>query len=159
MKMTKPLVTRSFVSSLVLLSLASCNTAEGLVQDLAATTKQSDRTTVSIEVPPYRPVIASPTPVQVTPTPVVPRVSPSPVTTVQTPVVPQSTDFSFNATVRPDSHCRTGAGQEFQVKITLQRGQVSLDKNPVVANNGGVWYRENYQDCYLHDSVFRWSAR
>jgi hypothetical protein len=77
------------------------------------------------------------------------------------PIRPVSTsqsieDSEFNAEIAdPPSNCREGAGKEFTVVTTFPSGVVAVD----VANsrqNGGNWYREVHNNCWIHESQLQW---
>ncbi len=61
---------------------------------------------------------------------------------------------TFNARIYdPPSNCRAGASKSSAVKQVLQKGDVLVDRsNPQKDEENKLWYREQYLDCWIHES-------
>jgi|GEM_PF-6415214 len=64
---------------------------------------------------------------------------------------------SFNAEIfDPPSNCRVSPKATSAVQQVLQKGDVLVDRgNPQTDIEGGLWYREQYLGCWVHNSQIR----
>jgi len=64
---------------------------------------------------------------------------------------------NFNAEIfDPPSNCRVSPRVNSSVQQVLQKGDVLVDRgNPQTDSRGGLWYREEYLGCWLHNSQIR----
>jgi len=72
---------------------------------------------------------------------------------------PQGTseNSGFNAEINdPPTNCRSNPGSANSVQQVLQRGDVLVNRsNPRYDTGGGTWYKEQYLDCWIHESQIK----
>jgi hypothetical protein len=63
----------------------------------------------------------------------------------------------FNAEIiDPPSNCRIKPGTTNAIQKVLQQGDVMVDRaNPATDSKGKLWYREQYLNCWIHQSQLR----
>jgi serine/threonine protein kinase, bacterial len=101
--------------------------------------------------------VSDPTPVPIVPASIVPA-SPSPVAIK--PTVNPAPSSDFNAEIMdPPSNCRSNPSATAPVQKVLQRGDVLVDRTNARADSkGGVWYREQYLDCWIHQTQLQFKS-
>jgi hypothetical protein len=64
---------------------------------------------------------------------------------------------NFNAEIAdPPSNCRIKPGATNAIQKVLQQGDVMVDRaNPATDGNGKLWYHEQHQNCWIHQSQLR----
>jgi hypothetical protein len=69
----------------------------------------------------------------------------------------ESSPSDFNAEIfDPPSNCRSGPGKSNALVKAFQRGDVLVDqKHPQADAQGAMWFKEQYANCWVHESQIK----